>query len=443
MQILAYPPQKRALQDLNSDADIQLPSFLSNEVVPIDVGVLDKIIAPLTPRIWNPRSMTNMAVRVAVGLANLAPEAGVFTLTFDGDETAPIAFDADAGDIESALDLLASVIAVGGVTVTGSAGFFFITFNTVGDQVQITSDGDGLAPLTIAQVGTILEGTVDVQEIQTLRLFQNAAAVSDLVTNSSYVTGTIDVLRVGGGGFNAKVRASFSPAPYDGVFTLTIDGNETGPINYNASADEVLDAIEDVAGVGNATVNKEGDSSYVIIFVGALANTAVTVTMDDSGLLAVSFKTGFLDFRTAGVQVILDGAATADAYFEITGENPGEDPQVLYRATCTLVASVIDPETLANPPTLGGGITLVDAESMFPTFLPAVVAATGGGPTALDGISTAGWVAPRIVTFVEVATGGLKEYLYHSGTAASDPPLTIRPVDYAAGTHEYIFTQIA
>jgi PKD repeat protein/glucose/arabinose dehydrogenase len=77
---------------------------------------------------------------------------GAFTLAFDGQTTAPIAFNANAAAIQSALEALGN-IAVGDVTVTGQAGSNVSTANQTVlfkgafeqvDVAQMTGDSSGL-----------------------------------------------------------------------------------------------------------------------------------------------------------------------------------------------------------------------------------------------------------------------------------------------------------
>lgn len=81
------------------------------------------------------------------------PTGGTFTLTFDGDTTDPIAFDAAATAVQTALEALVS-IEVGEVTVTGAAGGpYTVTFAvSVGNVPQMTASGAGLTGGTAPDV---------------------------------------------------------------------------------------------------------------------------------------------------------------------------------------------------------------------------------------------------------------------------------------------------
>lgn len=74
------------------------------------------------------------------------------------------------------------------------------------------------------------------------------------------------------------------------------------------------------------------------------------------------------------------------------------------------------------------------------SFLPAVVGATGGGGTKLDGIPTAGisWTA---VQFIDAARG-LVTYRLRAGTDATAAPGLVRPLDYHGSTNARVWESI-
>jgi hypothetical protein len=83
-----------------------------------------------------------------------------------------------------------------------------------------------------------------------------------------------------------------------GTFTISHGGDTTGPIPYNASAAEVRKALEGLASIeaGNVIVlggpgGENGEHPYTVVFVGALANTAITPLTTSHASLTPS-KTG-------------------------------------------------------------------------------------------------------------------------------------------------------
>lgn len=156
-----------------------------------------------------------------IALGGTAATGGTFTLTFNGQATGNIAYNADAATVNTALEALSN-IDPGDVTVTGSAG----------------------GPWTVEFTGT-LSGT-------------NVALM------------TIDVSNLTGG--VNEVQTISSPSnPTGGTFTLSFGGETTAPIAYNASAATIQAALVLLTSIPSGSVTCGG---------GALP-TAVTVTFSD------------------------------------------------------------------------------------------------------------------------------------------------------------------
>ena len=158
---------------------------------------------------------------------------GSFSLSFEGEKTAPLAYNASVDEVASALNALEAIKNAGGVTVEGGNGTWNITFSEPGDWEQITCraeaafNGD-LIPSTIREGDT---GTRGLQRID---------------NNST-----------------------------DGTFRLSFGGETTGPIAHNASAADVEKALNALASIqaaggvkvtaapggdpGSDTVNVSGD----------------------------------------------------------------------------------------------------------------------------------------------------------------------------------------
>lgn len=81
-----------------------------------------------------------------------APTGGTFTLTFSGQTTAPVAFDATGAIVQGALNALSNL---DGVIVTGAAGGpYTVTFPAeLGNAAQLTADDSGLTGGTDPAVG--------------------------------------------------------------------------------------------------------------------------------------------------------------------------------------------------------------------------------------------------------------------------------------------------
>ena len=101
-----------------------------------------------------------------------APEGGTFTLTFSGQTTGPIAYNATAAAVQAALEALSN-IAPGDVLVTGAAGGpYTVTFlgaHSGTDTAQMTASGSGLTggstPGVTVATTTTGGGTVQAAQI--------------------------------------------------------------------------------------------------------------------------------------------------------------------------------------------------------------------------------------------------------------------------------------
>ncbi len=86
-------------------------------------------------------------------------------------------------------------------------------------------------------------------------------------------------------------RSRFPGLPSGGTFTLNFEGETTGPIPYDATADQVGDALMSLANIGQGNIIATGgpvNTGVVsVTFTNALATTAVDqITGDPSGLIS-------------------------------------------------------------------------------------------------------------------------------------------------------------
>ena len=140
---------------------------------------------------------------------------GTFTLSFQGYETDPIAFDASPEEMQERLEALASVETV---EVTRSNGAITNPGGFVWD-VTFTSDSNAADQDRIQSDDSSLEG----------------------------VGKTIDIVE------------TLKGSQVDGNFTLSYDGNESIPLNYDISSTDLRDVL-DTIGAGHVLVTRSGPS---------------------------------------------------------------------------------------------------------------------------------------------------------------------------------------
>jgi predicted outer membrane repeat protein len=188
------------------------------------------------------------------------PGGGDFTLTLDTETTGPLAFDATALEVQTALEALSN-IGFGNVSVTktffGSAFVYQIEF--VGTNSLRPAD------FVANPTGTLL--TIDPSNL--------IAAVPTVTTVSE------------GTSLNEVQEVVINGAPTGGFFTLTFDGETTGTIAYSANAASIITELELLGGINPGEVLVRGDAvnGFEIEFVGTLATIDVPqITADASGL---------------------------------------------------------------------------------------------------------------------------------------------------------------
>lgn len=158
-----------------------------------------------------------------------------FALTLNGETTGPLAVSATAGTVQTALQALIA-IGAGNCTVTGSEG----------------------GPYTVEFLG-------DLEKIDV-----------------NLMVGT-------GSGVNETQTVAIDDASSAGTFTLTLDGQTTAPINHNATAGDVEDALELLANIGAGNVGVTGGpgptADWAVEFKGTLGLIDVPAMTGDGSLL--------------------------------------------------------------------------------------------------------------------------------------------------------------
>jgi hypothetical protein len=99
-------------------------------------------------------------------------------------------------------------------------------------------------------------------------------------------------------------------SPTGGTFTLTVNGQPTGPIDYDASADALKEALEQVVGSGNIAVTPGDPLGWSVEFKGALAGKDLLQMTGDGSLLTGAAKTT--------PSTIVDGALTVNTVYQLT-----------------------------------------------------------------------------------------------------------------------------
>lgn len=187
---------------------------------------------------------------------------GTFTLTFDGQTTAPIAWNAPASAVASALNALSNLF---GVTASGT-GPYTVTFPaSLGNVDQMTASAAGLTGTSTSEVQTVT------------------------VANAT-----------------------------GGTFTLTYNGQTTAPIAWNAATTAVAAALNALSNLDGVTVGGTA-GAWTVTFPAALGNvnqmTIDGTALTDDGTTA----------HTQSVATTTPGTTTA-ATIAVATTTPGVAP---------------------------------------------------------------------------------------------------------------------
>jgi len=179
-----------------------------------------------------------------VGLnASMSLYGGTFTLTYSGQTTTSMAYNASAATVEAALVALSN-IGTGDVVVTK-------TLNSGTQQEWKVEFKNGLAGTNVSQitVNSSAYGFMSVTKTEATDVQGNTSAPEVQVV-------------------------TLSNAP-SGTFTLGFAGEVTAPIAFNASAATVESALEALAGIDNVTVTGSAGGPWTVSFGGTQSGVNV------------------------------------------------------------------------------------------------------------------------------------------------------------------------
>lgn len=289
---------------------------------------------------WSPSA----TMTLAVGNVDALPTFGSYTLTFGGDETTPLAFNATASQVQTALNALASITAVGGITVSTQGKTFRIVFNTAQVLVDTLGYGDNdLFPSTSIGIVPARVGTATVKPIYHLSLKQSPAAATETFTNQDDATATVTVVKTAAFTGDRKIwRLAISPAPKEGSFNLSyeVGGVQNAGITLQptASAQDVADGLNSLTTFNAGWfVTKSGQYSWDISTTANYSN----LTADDGGLISFNAKYCELSLNSVDMENLLGGKASVNATLELEVIQSGIR-QTLIQTPVRIVNDLID-----------------------------------------------------------------------------------------------------
>ena len=273
---------------------------------------------------WRYVDLTGYSIRVAIGNPGGDPTSGTFTLTFDGDTTAALNYNATAAEIDTELNGLASMVTAGGCTVSAVSAGYQVAFDTVGAQNTITATTDSLFPASSAYIYEATTGDGSTNEVQVVTLEVDNAAYVELTTDITAPSATVTTVREGVTDTTSELqRVEIDGDPYLGTWAVTIGGNTSAAISVDATIAEITTAIEGITGIGAGNVVVTGSVlDFTIQFAASLGNVG-TAAIDVANLTGALGKTGSIDLNTNQFLELLGGAASASSTLEIVKYDTG------------------------------------------------------------------------------------------------------------------------
>ena len=280
---------------------------------------------------------------------------GQFTLWYLTDESAPLNYNATASEVETALNALTSISAIGGVVVSGGEGApWEVTFNTLGKKDWIT--GEAYSNF-YGQLDTeSVDGDSGLNEVQTIK---NDATGNDL--------------------------------------TFTYSGGSTAALAYDidaASLQSALNALQSITDVGGVTVYQPSIDTWMIVFDTTGDKDLITATFV-AEVTSNIYIEGALDAHELQ-QLVIEDASQGTYELHLNNERTlplfWDASDVDIEAALNALPSIIDAGGVTVTTgvegfeILFGGLTNVDTIEFFGlrTFqdTPTVEATDGTGSTA-------------------------------------------------------------
>jgi flagellar hook protein FlgE len=263
---------------------------------------------------------TNEGTAAVPEVQTLTPDAvataGTFTLTYDGETTAAIAYDAPVtgvGSIQEALEALSGVsagdITVGGTTLAAAGTTTFTFADTLGDVSTISFDFSGLTGPT--QAGSIIAETTTGFKVQGV-LGDDATA--SLVNGKIRITDTI----AGYSKADFKMAWSDINLTLPGYFEVTtVGGEEVKNVNIT-----VFDSQGGKHVLSGAFVRTNTPNTWDMILT-SISGNITDITFDNRRINGVEFYANNGSFKGLN-------ATTGDtAQFTVTFAHDPGNPQVI------------------------------------------------------------------------------------------------------------------
>lgn len=342
IKLFIDPKLGLAFGNFAGSSQISNPTFTLGDTAGIEIYLVESTQVASYPR-QEISFPATPGIKVAIGAIDESPLAGTWVISYGGNSTSALPYNATAAQLQTALNALASITAAGGVTVSKIGENYNIAFNLPGVRTEITTDGSALIPLSQATVATLQAGSLTKPQISLVHLQRTVAGLATSFTQTSVSQITVDALAAWNGSA-ATYRVSISPDPKGGSFTLAFDAStgtdvSTASILVGASGQDVFNALNINALDGKVSVTQVGAYAYDITVNVEPGTNGLTA--NDAGVLSFSGYVGNLSLNTAEAISLLDGAEFVETTLEVEITSDSKTLTLL-QIPCTLQNAVID-----------------------------------------------------------------------------------------------------
>jgi hypothetical protein len=361
-------PESNLLYDTwGSNSTAPTPVFLQGDAVEMEVHLV-RWTQGTTRYMEEVPFPDGSTLRLAIGRLDAAATSGTFRLSYGADTTAPIAFNATAAQIQTALNALTSVTAAGGVGVTKLTNSIIkVVFNTAGVNATLACDALALSPPCSSKLITLQAGSSTLPGSYLFKIKQSPVVYQEDWTDLEQPTLMVTTLTA-----NRAKRVTISPDPKTGSWSLT--GTEAIDPKIQEDAGDLTNLaqywgenLSQRLSVGATEQNFQNFQyactkveTYVWDF-SVINNYEIPVgytmpfTATGDGLVGYVGKKAFIDLNTAEVEYLLDGLSSATAVLELELTDAQGNKQTLLQTAVTIKNDMID-STSFSPLSLGNSL---------------------------------------------------------------------------------------
>lgn len=337
--------RSRFVADWQSNTDLASISLRQGDTIGLELHWVEQSVGnPMREVVW-PSSAN---ITLAVGRLDSAPTSGAYKLSYGGNTTTAIAYNAEASAIQAALNSLVSIQAEGGVTVVKTNTTWRAVWNVAGPVSSTISVAENtLSPTSSLGVAVARTGSTNVAHIVQVHIKQSPVAVCTTWENTAPPVATLTQTHAPAySGDNRTWRLVISPEPKSGTLRLSYVIN--GVTYYTAPLDvTTLTANTIQAAISGLTAIKVSDFEFDLSQVQTTPNPTVNISSmsaDSSGLIGFSSKYGLLSLNSLDVELLLNGASSANVVCEVEVEMDGKR-QTLVQSPAVIFNDLIDTDS--------------------------------------------------------------------------------------------------